>query len=292
MRLIDAQRCPYCARVRIALAEKQLAYETVEIDLSDRPAWVYELNAVGRVPILDDECVLPESEVIMEYLEERYPEVPLLVGDAVARARARLLVQRFDTNLGDDYYAFRRGDSNELEAKLGGPRGGRKPVRRHRVRAVGDPGSRHAWRRAAEAARRLARRARAAPVGRRRDRNRALAVSDIELGELAARLGSVSIVDVRTPHEYDGSFGQPCDPRQGHIPGALHLEVGRLMQLEPAQIETELSVDPGMEIVAYCHSGSRSAVATQILRSLGYDARNYVGSWHEWSRHDELPLET
>jgi RNA polymerase-associated protein len=118
VRLIDAPRCPYCSRVRIALAEKQLAYETVEIDLSDRPAWVYELNPVGRVPILDDDCVLPESEVIMEYLEDRYPEVPLLVGDAVARARARLLVHRFDTNLGDDYYAFRRGDSNELEAKL------------------------------------------------------------------------------------------------------------------------------------------------------------------------------
>ena len=117
-------------------------------------------------------------------------------------------------------------------------------------------------------------------------------MSDIELEELAARLGGVSIVDVRTQHEYDGSLGQTCDPRQGHIPGALHLEVGRLMQLGPAQIETELSVDPGVEIVAYCHSGSRSAVATQILRSLGYDARNYVGSWHEWSRHDELPLET
>jgi glutathione S-transferase len=79
---------------------------------------VYELNPVGRVPILDDDYVLPESEVIMEYLEDRYPEVPLLVGDALARAGARLLVHRFDTNLGDDYYAFRRGDSNELEAKL------------------------------------------------------------------------------------------------------------------------------------------------------------------------------
>ena len=54
-------------------------------------------------------------------------------------------------------------------------------------------------------------------------------MSDIELEELAARLGGVSIVDVRTQHEYDGSLGQTCDPRQGHIPGALHLEVGRLM---------------------------------------------------------------
>ena len=39
MRLIDAPRCPYCARVRIVLAEKGIEYETVEIDLSDRPAW-------------------------------------------------------------------------------------------------------------------------------------------------------------------------------------------------------------------------------------------------------------
>ena len=113
-------RCPYCARVRIALAEKQLECETVEIDLSDRPSWVYELNATGRVPILDDGFVLPESEVIMAYLEERYPEPPLFTGDPVARARARLLVHRFDANIGDDYYAFRRGDANELAAKLAG----------------------------------------------------------------------------------------------------------------------------------------------------------------------------
>ena len=104
--------------MRIVLAEKQLEWETVEIDLSDRPSWVYELNVTGRVPILDDGFVLPESEVIMAYLEDRYPEPPLLPGDPAARARARLLVHRFDANIGDDYYAFRRGDANELAAKL------------------------------------------------------------------------------------------------------------------------------------------------------------------------------
>ena len=45
------------------------------------------------------------------------------------------------------------------------------------------------------------------------------------------------------------------------------------------------------EIVAYCHSGSRSALATLALRAAFYRARNYAGSWHEWSRHDDLPLE-
>ena len=44
------------------------------------------------------------------------------------------------------------------------------------------------------------------------------------------------------------------------------------------------------ELVVYCHSGQRSALAAELLRGLGYDARNYLGSWHEWSR-TELPAE-
>jgi len=118
VRLVDAPRCPYCARVRIALAEKSLEHEAVVVDLSNRPPWVYELNATGRVPILDDGFVLPESDVIMGYLDDRYPDAPLLPEDPVERARARLLVHRFDDNLGTDYYAFRRGDPNDLAGKL------------------------------------------------------------------------------------------------------------------------------------------------------------------------------
>jgi thiosulfate/3-mercaptopyruvate sulfurtransferase len=117
-------------------------------------------------------------------------------------------------------------------------------------------------------------------------------VSEIEVEELAQRLGDVPIVDVRTPQEYDGTNGKPCDPRQGHIPGARNLEVYRLMELTPEQVRDELGLEPGGEVVAYCHSGSRSAMAVQALRAIGYDARNYVGSWHEWSRHDDLPLAT
>jgi glutathione S-transferase len=118
VKLYDAARCPYCARVRIALAEKGLDFETVEVDLADRPAFIYELNPTGRVPVLDDGFVLPESSVIMEYLEERYPRPALLPEDPVARAAARVLVHRFDESLGADYYAFRRGDANDLAGKL------------------------------------------------------------------------------------------------------------------------------------------------------------------------------
>ena len=109
LRLIDAPRCPYCARVRIALAEKGVPYETVVIDLDDRPAWLYELNPVGRVPVLDEDgWALPESAVINELLEERYPEPPLLPVDPGARAAARLAIFRYE-DFTRPYYALRRG---------------------------------------------------------------------------------------------------------------------------------------------------------------------------------------
>jgi glutathione S-transferase len=118
--LYDAARCPYCARVRIVLGEKGVAYETVEIDLGDRPAWLYTKNPSGRVPVLEEDggFVLPESPVIMEYLEERYPEPPLWPRDPAERALARLWIDRFAVRLGDDYYALRRGDSSALDQRL------------------------------------------------------------------------------------------------------------------------------------------------------------------------------
>jgi glutathione S-transferase len=114
--LYDAPRCPYCARTRIVLAEKALPYETVTIDLGDRPAWLLERNPPdGRVPVLEEDgWVLPESAVIDEYLEERYPEPALLPDDPGERAVARLLVFRFD-DLGRPYYALRRGEAGAAE---------------------------------------------------------------------------------------------------------------------------------------------------------------------------------
>ncbi len=121
--LYDAARCPYCARVRIVLAEKGVELEVVEIDLSDRPAWLYEKNATGRVPVLEEDGrPLPESAVIMEFLEERYPEPALLPPDPADRAFVRLLIFR-DEQLTDPYYAFRRGEdgaAEQLDAALGG----------------------------------------------------------------------------------------------------------------------------------------------------------------------------
>lgn len=112
--------------------------------------------------------------------------------------------------------------------------------------------------------------------------------------ELLRRLGDnrLLVLDVRTAAEFSGAGGHPCDPRQGRIPGARNLDVQLLAGLgRPEQVRAHIGAPEGTEIVAYCHSGSRSAIAVTILRRAGYEARNYVGSWHEWSRDPALPIE-
>jgi thiosulfate/3-mercaptopyruvate sulfurtransferase len=104
-------------------------------------------------------------------------------------------------------------------------------------------------------------------------------------------------LDVRREDEFSGKGGYPCDPRQGHIPGARNVEVSTLFAApgvpKPAEAVRALVGDDadGKRVVTYCHSGSRSGLALIALRAAGYEAKNYFGSWHEWSRHDELPLE-
>ncbi len=111
-----------------------------------------------------------------------------------------------------------------------------------------------------------------------------------ELAELLAR-GEVAVVDVRSSEEFEGTAGYPCDPRQGHIPGAVHLDLNEIYAAggDPAALRrflAEREIGEGRRVVAYCHSGQRSELAAALLRSAGVDAVNYEGSWHEWSRRD------
>ena len=116
-------------------------------------------------------------------------------------------------------------------------------------------------------------------------------MTEIAIEELAGRLG-----EIRDRRRADAAgvrrnARSAVRPAAGPHSGRAKRRCLQLMQLDPAQIEAAARHRAGSEVVAYCHSGSRSAIATQMLRALGYDARNYVGSWHEWSRHDDLAIE-
>jgi thiosulfate/3-mercaptopyruvate sulfurtransferase len=117
---------------------------------------------------------------------------------------------------------------------------------------------------------------------------------DVSLDEVRRRLGEDGfvVVDVRSPEEYRGETVAPCDPRPGRIPGAVNLDVQELLGATPEDVRERLGAPEDVELVAYCHSGSRSDLAVQLLSGMGYRAANYRGSWHEWSHDPSLPAET
>ncbi len=89
--IYSAARCPFAHRTRILLEEKGVPYTVREVDLQNRPEELYEVNPYGKVPVIvDGETVVYESAVINEYLDETYPEPPLMPETPAGRARARI----------------------------------------------------------------------------------------------------------------------------------------------------------------------------------------------------------
>jgi thiosulfate/3-mercaptopyruvate sulfurtransferase len=124
----------------------------------------------------------------------------------------------------------------------------------------------------------------------------------IGFDEIASRLGTSDLVllDVRDALEHAGRDSTACCPRRGRIPGAVRIEWTEFLERgrykPPEAIHALLAargIDPGAEIVPYCHRGARSANTFYALRHAGLSrVRNYIGSWHEWSTRAELPIET
>ncbi len=116
MTLYTSQDCPYCHRVRIVLAEKNVTYEMVDVDPANPPEDLLDLNPYQTVPTLvERDLVLYNSRIIMEYLDERFPHPPLMPVDPVSRARTRLMMYRIDR----DWYALlskMKGKGKEAEA--------------------------------------------------------------------------------------------------------------------------------------------------------------------------------
>lgn len=94
IQLYDFPQSPNCQKVKLVLAEKDLSYETVFVDLmnnAQRSADFLRLNPYGKVPVLiDEDEVIYDSTIINEYLDDEYPHPPLMPTGSDERARARL----------------------------------------------------------------------------------------------------------------------------------------------------------------------------------------------------------
>ena len=128
MTLYASPDCPYSHRIRIVLAEKAVVTDVVNVDLNDIPEELYELNPYGKVPtLMGRDLIVYESDIIFEYIEERFPHPPLLSVFPLERAQARMLNQRLDkewmsllvTALGSDENAAYRAKANLVKGLLG-----------------------------------------------------------------------------------------------------------------------------------------------------------------------------
>jgi len=118
MTLFSDASSPQSHRVRMVLAEKGITVEIVNIDPDNLPEDLIDLNPYQSVPtLIDRELVLYDPQVIMEYLDERFPHPPLMPVDPVSRARSRLALYRIEKDwyslLGD----FDKGEKAAAKAR-------------------------------------------------------------------------------------------------------------------------------------------------------------------------------
>lgn len=100
LELFSYEACPYAQRTRMMMIEKGIEYSLTEVDLYNKPDWWKELSPYGKVPLIrhNGETVY-ESRIINEYLEEVFPDPPLLPSDPMRRAKARIWIDYCDSYL-------------------------------------------------------------------------------------------------------------------------------------------------------------------------------------------------
>ena len=100
MTLYSGTTCPFSQRCRIVLYEKGMDFQIVDVDLYNKPEDLAVMNPYNRVPVLvERDLILYESNIINEYIDDRFPHPQLMPADPVMRARARLFLYRFEQEL-------------------------------------------------------------------------------------------------------------------------------------------------------------------------------------------------
>ncbi len=100
MELYSGTTCPFSQRCRFVLFEKGMDFEIRDVDVYHKPENIYSMNPYGQVPILiERDLILYESNIINEYIDERFPHPQLMPSDPVMRGRTRLFLHNFEREL-------------------------------------------------------------------------------------------------------------------------------------------------------------------------------------------------
>lgn len=100
MKLYSGTACPFSHRCRIVLFEKGMDFEIIDVDIHSKPEDLAVMNPYNEVPVLvERELTLYESNIINEYIDERFPHPQLMPADPVMRARTRLMLFNFEREL-------------------------------------------------------------------------------------------------------------------------------------------------------------------------------------------------
>ena len=117
LRLISHKLCPYVQRAVIALTEKGVAFERVDVDLANKPEWFLRISPLGKTPVLQvGDAAIFESAVILEYLEETEPK-PLHPAEPLRRAEHRSWIEFGSQILNDIAGLYGAVDENAFAAK-------------------------------------------------------------------------------------------------------------------------------------------------------------------------------
>ncbi len=119
IRLYSTYYCPYALRTRMVLAEKRLPYDRIEIDLKNKPADFHKVSPYGKVPVLvDGETRLYESAIVNEYLNEKYPDPPLMPPTPEGRAYLRIWVDFANNHLMPAGFRARQAEGDKREEAM------------------------------------------------------------------------------------------------------------------------------------------------------------------------------
>ena len=116
MTLYSTITCPYSHRCRIVLHEKDMDFQVIDVDPNNKSEDLAVMSPYGKAPVLvERDLVLYESNIINEYIDDRFPHPQLMPADPVMRARARLLLFRFEQELFCYIDAFEGNDQKAID---------------------------------------------------------------------------------------------------------------------------------------------------------------------------------